>query len=117
MELVRDVLDKLVVDRHGHAMGRIDAIVLEWRDGAAPLVRSVAIGPVPLAHRLHPRLGYLVGRLERWLELSERRPIQVPFSKVDVKEMRVMVNVTAGETGSNNVELALRAFLRRLTWK
>jgi hypothetical protein len=116
MELVRDVLDKPVVDRHGHAMGRADAVVLEWRKGAAPLVRSIAIGPVPLAHRLHPRLGRLVERLERWLGLSARRPIEVPFSKVHAKEMRVMVDVTAGDTGSSNVELAVRSFLRRLTW-
>lgn len=117
MDLVRDVLDKPVVDRHGHPMGRVDGIVLEWRNDSAPLVRSIEIGPVPLARRLHPRLGRLVTRLERWLDLSERRPVQVPFSQVDVKPMRVLVDVTAGDTGSNNVELALRALLRRLTWR
>ena len=34
MDLVRDLLDKLVVDRNGREMGRVDGIVLDHRDGS-----------------------------------------------------------------------------------
>jgi sporulation protein YlmC with PRC-barrel domain len=36
MDLVRDLLDKKVVDRNGREMGRVDGIVISIRAGAAP---------------------------------------------------------------------------------
>ncbi len=35
LHLVRDVLDKQLVDREGRPFGKVDGIVLEVRDGAA----------------------------------------------------------------------------------
>ena len=65
MDVVRDLLDKPVLDRDGRAMGRVDGIALEQRAGQPPRVSALLVGPSALGHRLSPRLG-------RWIEASER---------------------------------------------
>ena len=55
--------------------------------------------------------------LEEIFGVNDRRPIRIPFSEVDAEGTKVKVNVTAGETGAANVELALRRVLRRWAWK
>ena len=57
MDLIRDVLDKRVVDRHGHVMGRVDSIVLDIRPDAPPHVATLDVGPAILASRVRPGLG------------------------------------------------------------
>ncbi len=116
MDLVRDVLDKQVVDRNGREMGRVDAVILEVRADKPPLVRAIEIGPEVLARRLHPAIGRLFAALEEVLGLDDRRPIRVPFTHVEVRD-HVVADLTAGETGAANVENRLRHFFRRLAWK
>jgi hypothetical protein len=63
MDLVRDVLDKQVVDRHRAKMGRVDSIVAELRAGRPPRVVAIEIGPVALARRIGERPARWVARL------------------------------------------------------
>jgi sporulation protein YlmC with PRC-barrel domain len=60
MDIVREVLDKQVLDRQQRKMGRVDGIILEIRDGTPPRLLALEVGGTTLARRLHPRLG-------RWL--------------------------------------------------
>ncbi len=57
MDLVRDILDALLLDTHGRSIGRIDGIVLEIRDHQPPRIAALSVGSRTLAHRLHPRLA------------------------------------------------------------
>jgi sporulation protein YlmC with PRC-barrel domain len=83
MELVRDILDKQVVDRNETKMGKVDGIVAELREGAPPRVAFIEIGSVALARRLGPRLGRLVSRLSARLGgEAHREPYRVPWQKV-----------------------------------
>ena len=66
LDLLRDVLDKQVVDRDETKMGRVDGIVLELRDGEPPRVAALEMGFATLARRLHPRA-------EAWLEALRKR--------------------------------------------
>ena len=116
MELVRDVLDEQVVDRNGREMGRVDAMILELRDGKPPLVRAIEIGPEVLARRLHPALGRLSTTLAEILGLEDRRPIRIPFTRIE-KHQDIVADVAAGETGAANVENRVRHFFRRLAWR
>jgi sporulation protein YlmC with PRC-barrel domain len=59
VDVVRDLLDKAVVDRNGREMGRVDGIVLEQEAGQPPRLAAILIGPAALGSRLHPALGRL----------------------------------------------------------
>ena len=108
LDLVRDLLDKKVVDRHGREMGRVDGIILDVGGGEAPRVAAIAIGSSPLARRVRPFLGRWAAGLERALGIDEGRPLRVPFAAVLDTEDHVRVDVAAGETPAVVVEHALR---------
>jgi hypothetical protein len=65
MDLVRDLLDALLLDTHGRSIGRVDGIVLEVREHRPPRVKAMSVGARPLAHRLHPRLASWFGEPAR----------------------------------------------------
>ena len=55
--MIRDVLDKQLVDRQQRKMGKVDGIVVELRDGKPPRLAYITVGATTLAQRLHPRLA------------------------------------------------------------
>lgn len=112
MDLVRDLLDKEVLDRHGREMGRVDSIVLELRDGAAPRIAGIELGPAVLAARVRPFLGRWVAGLEHALGLAEGRPLRIPFADVVSIGEHVKVDRAVGETVAGQVESTLRSWLR-----
>ena len=57
MHLVRDLLDKSIVDRNGREMGRADRVILEIRNGAPPRVVALETGAGSLAERLSTSFG------------------------------------------------------------
>jgi len=99
MHLFRDVLDMQVEDREGERMGRVDAIVVEIRDGRPPRVAQLEMGFVPLARRLHPRLEAIA---ERWHKrLSVRRSARYHLlwkNVLDVDIHRLKVDAKADDT-------------------
>ena len=98
MDLVRDVLDTKVVDRHGREMGRVDGIVLHATDGRPPRVSAIELGPAVLGHRLHPVVGRWVAGIEHSLGIDQGRPLRIPFRRV----------LDIGETPAATVEFRLR---------
>jgi hypothetical protein len=77
MDLVRDLLDQLLLDRKQRAIGRVDGIVLEVRDDRPPRVLAMEVGLVTAARRLHPALG-------RWIRALAIRWSPVPLTPVRV---------------------------------
>jgi hypothetical protein len=117
LDLVRDCLDKPVVDRNGREMGRADSVLLELRPGEAPRVAAIEIGPAVLAGRLHPGLGRIASTVEDVLGVADGRPVRVEVRDVTVDDDKLTIDRAIGETGAANVENALRAFVRRLLGK
>jgi len=114
MNVVRDVLDQPVVDRNGRAMGRVDGIVIEPRDGRPPRLAGILIGPAALGHRLHPGIGRFVSALEARLGVSAGRPVLVDFEAVDAVDSKVKLRLTIGDTAVDAVERWLRAWVIKL---
>jgi sporulation protein YlmC with PRC-barrel domain len=108
MDLVRDVLDKQVRDRKGRAMGKVDALILEEREGAGPRVAFLELGGGALARRVSPRLVPLVKGLARMVGVTDGEPIRIPWSKVVKVEVNVDVDVDAEECGAWAWEKVLR---------
>jgi sporulation protein YlmC with PRC-barrel domain len=80
--LVRDVLDKQLIDRNGHRMGRVDGIVLELRADAPPQVLRMESGMDVLTRRIHPRLGRWFKSIAQRCGLRRGRPLRIGWSKV-----------------------------------
>jgi sporulation protein YlmC with PRC-barrel domain len=114
MHLIRDLLDKRVVDRNGREMGRVDRVVIEMRPGAPARVVALEIGPAVLAQRLGPLFGRLVEGLERVFGVDEGRPLAIPFSDVLDIHDHVRVDRAVGETPAATVEQRLRRWVRAI---
>jgi sporulation protein YlmC with PRC-barrel domain len=111
MDVVRDVLDKPVVDRNGREMGRVDGIVLDQRDGEPPRLSAVLIGPSVLGHRLHPVIGRCVAALEYALGVDQGRPVRIDFSDITDIDDDVKTDLSIGGTAAGIVEQRLRAWI------
>jgi hypothetical protein len=114
VDVVKDVLDKAVVDRNGREMGRADGIVLAVRDGQPPRLDAILIGPIALGQRLHPTIGRLVSALEARLGLDADRPVRVEFGDIETVEHKVRIGLAIGETAANAVEQRLRTWIAKI---
>ncbi len=83
MDLIRDILDKQLVDRRETKIGKVDGLVAELREGEPPRVAFIEVGSVALARRLGPRLAQLVSRLcARLGGEAHREPYRIAWQKV-----------------------------------
>jgi hypothetical protein len=103
MNLVRDVLDQQVIDCEQRKSGKVDGIALEIREGEAPRVAYLDIGPNVLARRLSRRLERM---FERMRGLSNE--FRVPWSKIEHADISVNLTIDASHTPAFTVENWLR---------
>jgi sporulation protein YlmC with PRC-barrel domain len=114
MDLVRDLLDKKVVDRNGREIGRVDSIVVANSAGGLPRVTAIEIGPAVLAARVWPPLGRWIEGLEHALGVAEGRPTRIPLSAVIAVNDAVKVDVAFGDLPASTIELRLRRWIRSI---
>ncbi len=109
MELVRDVLDKQLVDRHGAKMGRADGIVVELQPGLPPKVIAIETGSVAMARRISERAGRWIARLavriggERYAQ-----PYSIPWTRIRRIEVDIKVDADVHDTPLGNSQRWLR---------
>jgi hypothetical protein len=108
------VLDKAVVDRDGHEMGRADGIVLALQDGQPPRLDAILIGPIALGCRVHAGVGRIMRALDQRLGLDGRRPVRVDFRDLTSIERTIKVRLAIGDTAADAVEQRLRGWLLKL---
>jgi len=110
IELIRDMLDKAVVDRHGREMGRVDSIVIALRPNRPPQVTAIEIGPAVLAYRVRPVLGRLMSAVEHALGIDEGRPLRIRFGDILGIHNHIKVDRAFGETVAATLERRLRGW-------
>ncbi|HEX3282832.1 MAG TPA: hypothetical protein VHR36_16465 [Pyrinomonadaceae bacterium] len=108
MHLVRDCLDKQVVDREGHNMGRVDGIVIEVGGGRKPDVAAIQVGSACQGDRLHPFFGKLVRSISKRCGVVNHDPYRIPWTKIVCAEIEVIAGVEAEKTPALAWELWLR---------
>ena|SRR5437762_1840251 len=111
MDLVRDLLDKALVDRNGREMGRVDRVVLHVRDGAPPRVTALEVGPAVLACRIGALAGRWAAALEHAFGVDEGRPLRIPFREVLEANDHLKVDLAVGETAGATIERRLRRWV------
>lgn len=113
--LVRDVLDKKLLDGDDKEVGRVDGLVMQLGERSQPRITHIVIGGATLGARIHPS----VARASRWLA-SKWGPkrggaVRIPWSKVEHLGRNIKLDVEAGETGALDWEIWLdRHFIERI---
>jgi sporulation protein YlmC with PRC-barrel domain len=105
LDLVRDVLDKKLVDREHCEMGRVDGLVMHFGEHSQPRITHIQIGGTTLWTRVHPALGKLAERLARNWGPKRTEPVRVPWSRVVTAGKDVKLDVKARETGAIDWEI------------
>jgi sporulation protein YlmC with PRC-barrel domain len=98
MDLVRDMLDKQLVDRKERRLGKVDGIVLSLAPGEPPKVAALEVGPLVLARRLSPRAERWTAALISRLGAPRDAHCRIPWSKVRDIGLDVEVDVPIEET-------------------
>lgn len=94
MHLIRDVLDKQVIDRNGARIGKVDGIVLSVADDAPPKVAFIEMGALTLLRRLNHRLySWVLASLQR-----TPAPCRITWSKV--RDVGVDIEVDIDDQGT-----------------
>ena len=114
MHLVRDLLDKAVIDRNGREMGRADRVVLEVRRGSPPRVAAIEVGASALGQRLGPSWGRWAAALLHGFGVDEGQPLRVHVSQILGVTDTITVDLAFGHTPAANVEHKLRRFISAL---
>ena len=110
IHLVREVLDKQLIDVTGQNAGKVDGIVLQMRSGEPPVVSYIEVGPITLARRLNQRLATWVTRLDARLGRGRGAPIRIPFARVTLDSPSLRLDMNADLTPI----MALEQWLRRV---
>jgi sporulation protein YlmC with PRC-barrel domain len=114
MDVAHDLLDKHIVDRHGHELGRVDGIVLEVRDGEPAKLAEMLIGASALGSRVNPTVGRWVHALEHALGLGHLRPIRIDCTRIEKIDDKITIDLPAGETSADVVDQRIRTWLLKL---
>jgi sporulation protein YlmC with PRC-barrel domain len=107
VNLVRDVLDKELLDCEEEPMGRVDGLVMHVGKSSQPRITHIEIGgPVPW-ERVHPALARLVKRLARLWGPKRGEAVRIPWSHVKSVGRDIKLDVEAKATGAIDWEIWL----------
>jgi sporulation protein YlmC with PRC-barrel domain len=107
MNVVRDVLDKELLDREEEPMGRVDGLVMHVGKSSQPRITHIEIGgPVPW-ERVHPAIARLAQRLARMWGPRRGGEVRIPWSRVTTVGRDIKLDVEAKETGAIDWEIWL----------
>ena len=109
MNVIRDCLDKQVVDTHGAKLGRVDGIVMNWEAGRQPSLSYIELGSVTRAYRISKWWGRFVERLLERFEAAAAGRSRISWRDVTPTGNDVTAAVDAASTPALKWERWLRA--------
>jgi len=98
MDLMRDLLDSEVVDRHKRDIGRVDGIVAELRPDGPPIVRWIELGG-------RTKLRRISRFLARWVR---RAPCRIAWKDIRAMGRTIEVDIDAADLSALHWERWLR---------
>jgi len=109
LDLVRDVLDKQLLDAHGRRFGKVDGVVLEIGGDGPPRAIALEVGAATRLARL-PR--WLTRPVARWS--ARATTTRIPRSAVLAVGREIRVSVDATRTPAWRVEAWLARLLAHI---
>lgn len=99
LDLVRDLLDKQVIDRNGTKMGRVDGVIVQIDEGKQPQVHHLQLGFTVLARRIHPVAEKIVSAFRRRVRVRKEAVQDVSWDVVgEINTQHVKVDIDSTET-------------------
>ena len=98
MLLVRDVLDKQMLDWHNEKLAKVDAIVLQISPDAPPRVVYLEAGATALGRRLGRRIGRWVAALARRWGGEHPEAYRIPWTRVRQIGIDIRIDLEAANT-------------------
>ena len=109
MELVRDVLDGIILDREGTEMGRVDGLVLRLEDEGPPLVDHLELGFTVLAGRVSPLVERIVDAARKRWSIRRTARFGIPWNAVtEITPQNITVDLLAHDTPAFDWERWMR---------
>jgi sporulation protein YlmC with PRC-barrel domain len=96
--LVRDLLDKQIVDRRHEPMGRVDGLMLGLYQEGAPQLLCLESGITVSAARISRRMGRWARAAARRWGLSRGRPVRIAWAVVKRIGIETEVDLKADES-------------------
>ena len=119
MFLIREVMDKTILDRDGLVAGKVDDVLLELPEGEHPIVRCIETQHGALA----PHLGSLFHRVNLRLRKylldmgTEVLPITIDWNHVTEIDVTVHIDLDRHEAGLLKSEDAVwQRWIAHLPW-
>lgn len=114
LHLMHEVVDGQLCDRTGQRIGRVDAIVLEPRDGKPPRIATILVGG-PIRARRTGRIMIAISHLMRTLFRVRGGGVsRIPFSAVRVIGDSIELDVERADLPSEHVERRLARLVCRI---
>ena len=99
VHVIRDVLDKQLLDRADCELGRVDGIVVELVDGQPPRIDHLELGFVVLARRISRGFERFAERWHKRFDVRRSARFHIPWASVlEVKMHHLKVDVTAEDS-------------------
>jgi sporulation protein YlmC with PRC-barrel domain len=105
VKLIRDVLDKKLIDREHCDMGRVSGLVMYAGERSQPHISHILLGGPTLWTRLHPALGRLSTRLAQLWGPKRKGAVRIPWTHVKTVGRDIKLDVEARQTGALDWEI------------
>lgn len=100
MDLVRDVLDKRLLDRDDTIIGRVDGLIIEMDGKSQPRVTQLTIGGPAVFARLGRWAVWLAKFLSARWGPGRRSPVRIPWSDIDHFGRDVKLTISREDTNA-----------------
>jgi sporulation protein YlmC with PRC-barrel domain len=105
VKLIRDVLDKKLVDREQCDMGRVSGLVMYVGERSQPHISHILIGGPTLWMRVHPALARFSNRLAQLWGPKQKGPVRISWTRVKTVGRDIKLDVEAREVGALDWEI------------
>ena len=106
--VIRDLLDKQLVDREGEALGRVDGIVMTYSADAPPRITHFELGAQTLARRLpRPFRGALSAVARRFTPRGED-PYRIEVRRIIQLGRTIKIDIDATRSAARETERWVR---------
>jgi hypothetical protein len=108
LAVVRDLLDKQLVDREGEPLGRVDGIVMSYSGDAPPHITHFELGAQTLARRLPSPFQRVLAWLGHRLSPRGSQPYRIEVSRIIQLGRTIKIDIDGTRSAARETERWVR---------